>query len=102
VVGVEPVVARPQEEPGRGEHRFVPGAADLEVDAVLALELDFLVVDAARQVHGAVNPDEALARQPQVAEVLGPFGNPFGRLRAHRPHAPYDTRLRLRGTACSA
>ena len=58
VVGEEPVVAGPQHEAGRGQHGLVAGAADLEVDPVLALELDLLVVEPARQEHGAVDPDE--------------------------------------------
>ena len=37
------------------------GAADLEVDQALVLELDFLVVDAPRQQHRPVDPDEVVA-----------------------------------------
>jgi hypothetical protein len=45
VVGVEPILARPQDHARRHPHRLVARAADLEVDAVLPLELDLLVVD---------------------------------------------------------
>jgi hypothetical protein len=45
VVGVVPVVAG-RSEPRGHQHGLVAGAADLEVDPVLALELDLLVVDA--------------------------------------------------------
>ncbi len=58
VVAVEPVVGRLQGHAGRHQHGLVPGAADLEVDAVLALELDLLVVDATGEVHGAVDAQQ--------------------------------------------
>ena len=54
VVGIEPVVAGAQRQAGGGEHRFVAGAADLEKDLALVFELDFLVVQLARQQHAAV------------------------------------------------
>jgi hypothetical protein len=60
VIGVEPVLARPQQQAGGGQHRLVAGAADLEVDPVLPLELDLLVVDPARQVHRPVDADQFL------------------------------------------
>ena len=58
VVGEEPVVARLEDHAGRGEHRLVAGAADLEEDLVLPLELDLLVVDPPRQVHVPVGRNE--------------------------------------------
>jgi hypothetical protein len=39
----------------------VPGAADLEKDQALVLELDFLVVDPARQQHGAIDAEHLVA-----------------------------------------
>ena len=61
VVGVEPVVARPQDEAGRDLHRLVAGSAALEEDPVLALELDLPVVEASRQHHRAVDRQQRLA-----------------------------------------
>ena len=46
------------------------GAGDLEVDFALALELDFAVVEAPREIHGAVEADEGVAVE---AVVLGRF-----------------------------
>ena len=54
VVRMKPVVRRLQDHARGGEDRFVPGAADLEEDQALVLELDFLVVQLPRQHHGAV------------------------------------------------
>jgi hypothetical protein len=45
------------------------GAGNLEVDLVLALELDFSVVQAPGGEHNAVQTDQSLAIQP--AEFLG-------------------------------
>ena len=67
VVGVEPVVAGLEDQARRDEHRLVAGAADLEEDPVLALELDLLVVEPPRQEHGAVHREEGLAVQAQPA-----------------------------------
>jgi hypothetical protein len=39
----------------------VAGPADLEVDLVLALELDLLVVDPAREVHRPVDVEQCRA-----------------------------------------
>ena len=43
--------------------RLVPGAADLEKDAVLALERDFAVVQPARGVHEAERADQLFGLQ---------------------------------------
>ena len=61
IVRIEPVVAGAQLQAGGHEHGFVSGAADLEKDVALVLELDFLVVDPARQEHGAVDHQQFLA-----------------------------------------
>ena len=58
VVTVEPVVGGLDDHAGGGRDRLVPGAVDLEVDLVLAFELDFLVVDPAGKVDVAVGRDE--------------------------------------------
>jgi hypothetical protein len=63
IVGIEPVVARPQVHAGRGQHRFVPGAADLEEDQALVLELYFFVVEAPRQEHRAIRPQQIVPRE---------------------------------------
>jgi hypothetical protein len=65
VVGVEPVARGPEHHACRDEHRLVAGAADLEIDAVLALELDLLVVDLPRHVHRAVDAEQRLLVEPE-------------------------------------
>ena len=44
IVGIEPIVPRPQHHTRGGLNGFVPGAADLEVNAVLAFQGDLAVV----------------------------------------------------------
>ena len=55
--------------------RFVASAADLEENLVLALELDFAVVEPAGKIHGAINADEGVAVEAvQLGSVkLGKF-----------------------------
>ena len=68
VVRIEPVVAGLQRHAGGDEHRLVAGAADLEEDQALVLELDLLVVDLPRQHHRAVGAEQVVTRvQPVVA-----------------------------------
>ena len=72
VVGIEPVVAGLQQHAGRGEDRLVTGAADLEVDQALVLELDFLVVEPPRQQHRAVGAEQVVpadARESSAADA---------------------------------
>ena len=64
VVGMKPVVAGLQDHARRREDAFVSGAADLEEDQALVLELDFLVVQLPRQHHDAVRAEEILRRKP--------------------------------------
>ena len=45
VIRINPVDSRAQEEAHDGTNRFVPGARDLEVDFVLAFELNLTVVE---------------------------------------------------------
>src|ERR1700733_5249703 len=61
IVGIEPVVSSLENETGGDEYAFMAGAADLEVNFVLALELDFAVVELAREEHRAINADERVA-----------------------------------------
>ena len=51
IVRKKPIVGRLQDQTGGDESGFVSCAADLEVDFILALELDFAVVEAAREKH---------------------------------------------------
>ena len=61
IVGIEPVVAGAQVHSRGSQHGFVSGATDLEKDQALVLELNLLVVDAARQQHRAVGPQQLVA-----------------------------------------
>jgi hypothetical protein len=58
---------------GGGEHGFMSGAADLEENQALILELNFLVVDAARQQHRAIRAQQIVAGQafPTCARAGG-------------------------------
>src|SRR5262249_40585553 len=49
---------------GGDEDRFVSGAADLKEDLALALQLNFLVVELARQQHAAVDGEELVGAEP--------------------------------------
>ena len=63
IVGIEPVVAGAQMEPGRRQDAFVAGATDLKKDQALIFELNLLVVETPRQQHDAVGTDQICARQ---------------------------------------
>src|SRR5882762_9436836 len=60
VIRINPVDSRAQEQPHRGTNRFVPGAGDLEVDFVLAFELNLAVVKPSREEHRAVNANQGV------------------------------------------
>ena len=66
VVGINPIVAGSKNEPCRSLHAFMPRAADLKECLVLALELDFAVVDSPRKIHDAVNLKKIVARQALI------------------------------------
>ncbi len=66
IVGIDPVVSGLESETGGDKNGFVAGAADLEVDFVLALELDFAVVELTREKHRAINEDERVAVEAVV------------------------------------
>ena len=53
------------------------GAADLEEDQALVLELDLLVVELPRQHHRAVGPQQVLAREAVGVRVLARVGVPL-------------------------
>jgi hypothetical protein len=69
VVGKKPVVARLQRQAGGDEDGFVAGAADLEKNLALVLELDFLVIQLARQKHAAVDRQQPL--RAETGEIHG-------------------------------
>ncbi len=69
VVGIEPVVRRPERQRGGDEHRLMAGAADLEKDLALILELNLLVVDLARQKHRAVDGEEGGPVEPEEIDT---------------------------------
>jgi len=83
VVGEDPVHPRTRRQPGRGADRLVPGAVDLEVRAILALELDLLVVGPARRIDQAVQPQKGL-----LVEAGGCRGGCFRGLGARAGHEP--------------
>ena len=58
VVREEPVVARLERKAGGDLDGFVAGAADLKEDVALILELDFLVIELAREQHAPVDGEE--------------------------------------------
>ena len=53
-----------------GQHGFMTRAADLEKDQALVLQLYLFVIDAPRQQHGAVRPQQLVAR---ALGLLGQF-----------------------------
>ena len=71
IIGIKPVVPGPQSESGGGADGFMPGAADLEINPVLALEKNLPVVDAAGEIHDAKSPDQFIAPEPggECAEI---------------------------------
>src|SRR6202521_2089480 len=60
VIRINPVDSWAQEQPHRRTNRFVPGAGDLEVDFVLAFQLDLAVVKPSREKHRAVNTNQGV------------------------------------------
>src|ERR1019366_9794436 len=66
VVGINPIMAGPENESRRGLHAFVPRPANLEKRLVLALELDFAVVQTPREVHDAVNSKKIFPSQALI------------------------------------
>lgn len=62
VVQVKPIMRGPENQASRHLHGFVSRAANLEKNAILPLQQDFPVVQAARHVHRAIGPDQVFSR----------------------------------------
>src|ERR1700732_902062 len=69
IVRVEPVDTGSKKKPHGSGDGFVAGAGNLEVNFVLALELNFAVVEAAGEKHRAVEVDEGFA--VEAAKLAG-------------------------------
>jgi len=68
IVRIGPVDAGTKEQTHGGGNRFVTGAGNLEVNFILALELNLAVVKTPREKHGAIDADQRFAVQ---AVILG-------------------------------
>jgi hypothetical protein len=79
----KPVVFWAENESSGGQYSFVARAADLEEDFILALELNFAIVEAAGEEHRAIHADERFAVEAVVARGVEFCGFDFG-LRGHR------------------
>src|SRR3989454_5314036 len=66
VVREDPVHAGAKKQPHRGRNGLMAGAANLEKDFVLAFELNLPVVQPARKIHRAVEPDERVSVESVV------------------------------------
>ena len=82
IVGIEPIVTRLQAHAGRNQNRLMTGAADLEENPVLALHLNFFVVEPPREIHRAIDFQHFFAAETRA------FGRPNNR----------DCGRRLRGS----
>ena len=71
IVGIEPVVGGLELHAGGDQDGLVAGAADLEEDQALVLELDFLVVNPAGQDHRPIGSEQVLAVEPVGIEWAG-------------------------------
>lgn len=60
VIRIDPVLPRPQNQRGGNLHGLVSGAANLEKNAILALERDLAIIEPAGQMHRAIRVDEGL------------------------------------------
>src|SRR5712692_176530 len=61
VVGVKPINARTKKQPHCRGHGFVAGTGNLEENLVLALELDFPVIQPPGEIHRAVDAHQRFA-----------------------------------------
>ena len=93
VVGIEPVVAGPQSHAGGDLNGLMAGAADLEEDAVLTLERDLAIVQAARGVHDAERADELLRVQARETCIRGRLRSCGRRSSGHRRRIPQPSSL---------
>src|SRR5580693_2883882 len=60
IVSAEPIVRGLQQLTGGNEDSFMSRAADLKINFILALQLNFTVVQTAGKQHGAIHLDELL------------------------------------------
>ena len=70
IIGVKPIDSGTKKQAGRGSNRFMAGAGDLKENFVLALELDFAVVQPAGEKHRAVQADERVAVEALMLGAL--------------------------------
>ena len=70
VIRIEPIVARAQHHARGHLHGLVARARNLEVDAVLALQRHFAVVQPPRGMHEPEGADQRFRRQAREALVL--------------------------------
>ena len=101
VIGEKPIVARPQNLSGRRQNGFMPRAADLEVDFMLALELHFAVIEPPGQEHGAIDADELFGGESMVATGVEGVGL-GGRLKGHGVHLTKVQQTRSRSKSIIA
>src|ERR1700739_1478691 len=66
VIRVNPIDAGTEKQAGRGGDRFMAGTGNLEINFVLAFELDFPVVKSPGEIHRAVDAYEGFAIEPLV------------------------------------
>jgi hypothetical protein len=93
IVRVEPVVSGAEGNTGSGDDGLVAGAADLEEDQALTLELDFLVIELPGQHHRPVGSKQFVAGQAVCGHTLAVADcRPF-----HARSVPFAPRV-ARGT----
>src|SRR6185503_16610811 len=66
VVRIKPIIAGLQSHAGCDQYCLVPSTTDLKENLILVFELDFLVVDAAREIHRAVHLEHLFARKTRA------------------------------------
>src|SRR6266540_6292758 len=69
IVGIKPIVACLQDHAGGDEYGFMSGAAYLKEYFVLALELYFLVVEPAREIHRAIHLEHLFGRGQKLERI---------------------------------
>src|SRR4029079_216394 len=72
---IEPIVSRFEDLSRSDPYRFVAGAAYLEEDPILALELNFFIIDPPRHVHRAVHGKPGFAVEPMIFFYLNLNGH---------------------------
>src|ERR1035441_9102737 len=80
IVRIEPIVRGAHRHPRRHLDRLMPGAGNLEVDAVLPLQRHFAVVQPPRCVHQAEGADEVVRRElGETVRMISSAGSPAKR-----------------------